>query len=324
MISIYTDGSYNTATETGGWAALVVEGDGRRVVPGKVTREGRPTNNRMEMTAAIEGLESTPVGAACTVFSDSQYVVFTMTKGWQRRVNTDLWERLDDICSRRQVSWEWVKGHAGHPENEFVDAVADWESGVRTKEPRLEDFLKVAGARTKPAPSPRTRKAREATDGRAGGLTHVDAEGRARMVDVGGKPETEREAVAAGSVLMQPATLALILEGGIEKGDVLTTARLAGIMGAKQTSALIPLCHPIPLTQVAVELEPDQERAAVHITATARTVARTGVEMEAMTAVSVAALTVYDMCKAVDRAIRIEGVRLLRKRGGKSGEIVLE
>jgi ribonuclease HI len=151
MISIYTDGSYNTATDTGGWAALVVEGDRRRVVPGKVTREGRPTSNRMEMTAAIEGLQATPAGAACTVFSDSQYMVFTMTKGWRRRVNMDLWERLDDVCSRRQVSWEWVRGHAGHLENEFVDAMAEWESGVRAKEPRLEEFLKVVGALTKPA-----------------------------------------------------------------------------------------------------------------------------------------------------------------------------
>jgi cyclic pyranopterin phosphate synthase len=323
MISIYTDGSYNTATDTGGWAALVMEEDRRRIVPGKETRKGKATSNRMEITAAIEGLASTPDGAACTVFSDSQYVVFTMTKGWQRRANTDLWERLDSVCSRRKVSWEWVKAHAGHPENEFVDAMADWESGTRAKEPRLEDFLKAAGAPKKPAAA-RAKKTREAADGRAEGLTHVDADGRARMVDVGGKPETEREAVAAGSVLMQPATLALILEGGIEKGDVLTTARLAGIMGAKQTSQLIPLCHPIPLTQVAVELAPDRARAAVDITATARTVARTGVEMEAMTAVAIAALTVYDMCKAVDRAIRIEGVRLLRKRGGKSGEIVLE
>ncbi len=144
------------------------------------------------------------------------------------------------------------------------------------------------------------------------------------MVDVGGKGETQREAIAKGAVVMKPETLALIRGGQVEKGDVLATARLAGIMAAKQTSQLIPLCHPLPLSFVGVDLELDEANHAVLITATARTVGRTGVEMEALTAVSVAALTIYDMCKAVDRAMRIQDVRLVQKRGGKSGEIVLE
>ncbi len=160
---------------------------------------------------------------------------------------------------------------------------------------------------------------------RAGpGLTHVDESGKARMVDVGWKPDTQRQAVARGSVVMKPETLALIKANGLEKGDVLGVARVAGIMGAKSTSQLIPLCHPLPLDHVAVEFQLDEQRSAVDITATASTTARTGVEMEAMTAVCVAALTIYDMCKAVDRAMRIEAVRLVKKTGGKSGDIVLE
>ena len=152
------------------------------------------------------------------------------------------------------------------------------------------------------------------------GLTHLDAAGHARMVDVSGKDETKRVAVAAGSVLMQPATLELIRSGGVAKGDVLATARLAGIMAAKRTPDLIPLCHPLALDQVAVELTCDPARAAVDITATCRVTGRTGVEMEALTAVSVAALTIYDMCKAVDRGMCITEIRLMRKSGGKSGD----
>jgi cyclic pyranopterin phosphate synthase len=155
-------------------------------------------------------------------------------------------------------------------------------------------------------------------------LTHLDSEGRARMVDVGGKAETAREAVARGAVRMRPETLALIAAGGLPKGDVLAVARIAGIMAAKRTPELIPLCHPLSLTYVAVELTPDAARGAVLIEATVRTTGATGVEMEALTAVSAAALTVYDMCKAVDRGMRIGDIRLVRKRGGKSGEIVLE
>ena len=165
---------------------------------------------------------------------------------------------------------------------------------------------------------------KDTTAGKDAQLTHLDASGHARMVDVGGKPATNREATAAGRVVMRPETLALIVAGELEKGDALATARIAGIMAAKQTPTLIPLCHPLPLSRVAVDLEPDEAASAVHVTATVATTAQTGVEMEAMTAVCVAALTLYDMCKAVDRGIRFEGVRLLRKTGGASGDIVLE
>ena len=153
-------------------------------------------------------------------------------------------------------------------------------------------------------------------------LTHLDASGRADMVDVGDKPETERIAVAGGAVYVQPATLRLIREGALKKGDILTVARIAGIMAAKRTSELIPLCHPLPLTKISVDLELDDEASAVRIKATARTVGKTGVEMEALMAVSVAALTIYDMAKAVDRAMRISDIRLLEKRGGVHGDYV--
>jgi cyclic pyranopterin phosphate synthase len=153
-------------------------------------------------------------------------------------------------------------------------------------------------------------------------LTHLDESGAARMVDVGHKPDTERIAVAGGQVQMRPETLRLIREGAIHKGDVLTVARLAGIMAAKRTADLIPLCHPLPLTHLDVTLTLDEAASRVIIRATARTVGKTGVEMEALTAVSAAALTIYDMAKAVDREMRIGDIRLLEKRGGKSGDYV--
>ena len=157
--------------------------------------------------------------------------------------------------------------------------------------------------------------------GRGRALTHLDDQGRVRTVDVGDKPVTDREAVARGYVTLLPETLRLVQQGLMKKGDVLTVAQLAGIMGAKRTAELIPLCHPLPLDKVSVELALDGERGRINITATARTSGKTGVEMEALTAVSVAALTIYDMCKAVDRGMRIQGIRLVRKRGGQSGDV---
>ena len=288
MINIYTDGSCQGNPGRGGWAAIIVEGDQRRVVSGQ---EDNSTNNRMELLAAIRGLDDVPKDASVTVHSDSQYLVNTMTRDWKRKANQDLWSRLDALTAGRDVRWQWVRGHAGHPENEEADLIAGKEAGVY--------------------PNPTT-------------LTHLDQKGRAQMVDVSAKAVTQREAVARGFVVMRPETLALITGGKVEKGDVLATARLAGIMGAKQTPQLIPLCHPLPLSQVTVDLEPDPAKNGVEITARVRTEAKTGVEMEALTAVSVAALTIYDMCKSLDRGICIQSVRLVSKRGGKSGDIVLE
>ena len=155
-------------------------------------------------------------------------------------------------------------------------------------------------------------------------LTHVDETGRARMVDVGAKDDTERIAIARGEIVMKPETLALIRAGSIKKGDVLTVAQVAGIMAAKKTSELIPLCHPLALTKVDVDLALDESLPGVQITATAKTVGKTGVEMEALTAVSVAALTVYDMAKAAEKTMKIQNIRLVEKHGGKSGDIVNE
>jgi cyclic pyranopterin phosphate synthase len=153
-------------------------------------------------------------------------------------------------------------------------------------------------------------------------LTHLDETGSAQMVDVSAKADTERVAVAGGEVVMQPETLRLIRNGAIKKGDVLTIARIAGIMGAKRTSELIPLCHPVPLTHIDITLTLDEEASKVILQATARTIGKTGVEMEALTAVTVAALTVYDMAKAVDRGMHVQNIRLLEKHGGKSGDYI--
>ena len=151
------------------------------------------------------------------------------------------------------------------------------------------------------------------------GFTHFDAAGNAAMVDVSAKPVSTRTATARARVLMQPETLAMIQAGTAKKGDVLGVARLAGIMAAKRTSDLIPLCHPLPISSVTVDLTPDPTANAVEIAATVRTTGQTGVEMEALTAASVTALTVYDMCKAVDRSMRVDALRLTHKAGGKSG-----
>ena len=151
------------------------------------------------------------------------------------------------------------------------------------------------------------------------GLTHFDTEGHAHMVDVSDKPVTARIAVARGSVVMSPETLSMITSGQAKKGDVLGVARLAGIMGAKKTADLIPLCHPLPITKVALELIPDPELPGIIVEATVKTGGQTGVEMEALTAVTIACLTIYDMLKAAEKGMQIDGIRLLMKDGGKSG-----
>jgi cyclic pyranopterin phosphate synthase len=154
---------------------------------------------------------------------------------------------------------------------------------------------------------------------RRSALTHLSAGGAARMVDVSAKPATEREALAAGRVVMKPATLDIVRKGDAKKGDVLGAARIAGIMAAKRTHELIPLCHPLSITKAEVDIRPDADLPGLEVTARVKVAGQTGVEMEALTAVAVACLTIYDMVKAVDRGMRIEGIRLLEKRGGRSG-----
>ena len=165
------------------------------------------------------------------------------------------------------------------------------------------------------AKSPSARARRSAKPA----LTHIGRKGEARMVDVSAKPATERVAVAVGRVIMRKDTLALIVKGDAAKGDVLGTARIAGIMAAKRTHELIPLCHPLALSKVTLDVEPDAALPGVHVRATVKVTGPTGVEMEALTAVSVACLTVYDMIKAVERGVQIDGIRLIEKKGGKSG-----
>ena len=308
MIEIYTDGSALDNPGPGGWAAILIDGSVTSHVTGG---ERRTTNNRMEIMAAIKGLESVPEGESVKIFSDSQYVVNTMTRNWKRRANTDLWAKLDAEVARHDVKWEWVRGHVGVPYNEEADRLAVEEAN---KQAGVSSHAQHRQASPAPATSPAPQPS----------LTHLDESGAARMVDVGAKPETQRVAVARGRVQMADDTLRLIRSDGFEKGDVIGIARVAGIMAAKQVPQLIPLCHAIPLDGVDVEFSFDAEAGRVNIEATARTTAKTGVEMEALTAVTIAALTIYDMCKSADRGMRIEGVRLVSKSGGRSGDFTAE
>lgn len=291
MIFLYTDGACIGNPGPGGWAAIVVRDGNRTELTGSADHT---TSNRMELTAVVEGLSHLPENSEITVNSDSQYVVKTMTLNWKRRANLDLWQQIDALVATRKVLWNWIKGHAGNLENERAD--------------RLAVEMAARGGSTRQAEMP----------------THFDMFGNVRMVDVSDKRTTERAAVARGSVVMQSSTIDLIEQGQAAKGDVLAVAQTAGIMAAKKTSNLIPLCHPLHITNIAVELEINKQASAVDITATVKAAERTGVEMEALTAVAVSALTIYDMCKAVDRGMRIEGIRLARKTGGKSGTINLE
>ena len=294
MIKIYTDGAYNPVLNQGGWGAVIVEDGKKQVFSGMAKGT---TSNRMEITAALEGILRTPQDAEVVIYTDSQYLFGCMTKGWQRRANRDLWEQLDEAVKQRQVRWQWVE-RTTSPLHKEAHALATSLASQSEKQ------------------QPETMVSEE--------LTHLDASGRPRMVDVTQKPETQREAVAKGVVRMKASTLDLLKKGEIAKGDVLAVAQLAGIMAAKQTPNLIPLCHPILIGDVQVELNLDEENSVVEITTTVKSTGKTGVEMEALTATAVAALTIYDMCKAVDRGMRIENIRLIRKSGGKSGTITLE
>ena len=296
MIEIYTDGANNPVLSQGGWAAVIV-GDGRkRVFSGMVKKT---TSNRMEITAALEGILRTPQGSKIAVYTDSQYLFGCMARGWQRRANRDLWAQLDEAVSQRTVRWEWIDRDTKNPFHKEAHALAT----------SLTSQGEVRGQPKAPVEEE---------------LTHVDALGRPRMVDITEKPDTQREAVAKGKVSMKASTFDRLKGGKMPKGDVLTVAQLAGIMAAKQTPQIIPLCHPVLIGDVKVEFSLDEEASAVEITTVVKSTGKTGVEMEALTATAVAALTIYDMCKAVDRGIQIENIRLIRKSGGKSGTITLE
>jgi cyclic pyranopterin phosphate synthase len=304
LIEIYADGAYNPVLERGGWGAVIVENSRKQVFSGTAKMT---TSNRMEITAALEGVLHTPQGSEAVVYTDSQYLYGCMAKGWQRRANLDLWKELDTAAGQRKVRWEWIDQNAGNPLHKEAHTLATGSaSRGETVQPTPSE---------KPEPPPETA---------TGELTHIDASGRPSMVDVSQKPDTARQAVAKGTVSMQASTFERVKQGKIAKGDVLTVAQLAGIMAAKQTPHVIPLCHPVLIGNVQVEFNLDETTSSVGITATARSTGKTGVEMEALTAVAVAALTIYDMCKAIDRGMKIENIRLASKSGGKSGAIELE
>ena len=303
MIEIYTDGAYNLVLGQGGWGAVVLEDGQKRVFSGMVKST---TSNRMEITAALEGILHTRQGAEVVVYTDSQYLFGCMAKGWQRRANRDLWGELDAAVSQRKVGWQWIDQSARNPFHKEAHALAT--------------NLASQGETPRPVPSEKgpaeTIMAEE--------LTHIDASGRPSMVDVTEKPDTEREAVAKCMVKMKASTFGRLKKGGMPKGDVLAVAQLAGIMAAKQTPHIIPLCHPVLIGEIKVEFDLDEKNSTVEITSIVKSLGKTGVEMEALTATAVTALTIYDMCKAVDRSITIQSIRLIRKSGGKSGTINLE
>jgi cyclic pyranopterin phosphate synthase len=299
LIKIYADGAYNPVTGQGGWGAVVVSNGKKQILSGGTKST---TNNRMEIKAALEGILSTPSDSEVIVYTDSQYLYGCMAKGWQRRANLDLWKELDSAVEQRKVRWEWIDQNAGNPLHKEAHNLA---TGLASRSERTDH---LPSEQQEPSPQPG-----------AGELTHIDDKGKPCMVDVSQKPDTVRQAIAKGTVRMQASTFRRIKEGQIAKGDVLAVAQLAGIMAAKQTPHIIPLCHPVLIGNVKVEFELQETTSTIDITASATATGKTGVEMEALTAVAAAALTIYDMCKAVDRGMKIDNIRLVRKSGGKSG-----
>ncbi len=327
-IEIHSDGSCLGNPGPGGYGVVLATRSGRKEVSAGYRLT---TNNRMELLGAITGLEALKRPSRVTLTTDSRYVVDGITKGWAKTwkangwrrgrnkkeqvLNPDLWDRLLTAAGRHEVTFRWIKGHAGNPENERCDQLAKQAAempGLRVDE--VYEGVTAQPNDAAPAEEP------QPPDAPAPRLSHLDEGGEARMVDVGEKAPTDRFAEARAQVRMAPPTLRLIREGGFDKGDVLGTARLAGVMAAKQTSNLIPLCHPVPLSQVTVDFAPAQDDGGIEIIATARAHWKTGVEMEALTAALVAALTIYDMCKSAERGIVIDHARLTRKSGGRSGD----
>ena len=340
---IYSDGGAIGNPGPGGFG-VVVEADSKTLKLSRGYR--RTTNNRMELMGVIAGLESTAeiaTGRRTQVVTDSRYVVDGMSKGWAKRwrangwrrnrqgdmaLNPDLWGRLLDAVEGRDVGFEWVRGHSGHPQNEMCDAMVGEAAKLPVDEKLVDEGYerKGSGSMTQSAPFATLIEevGSKVDDAPESELTHIDSSGEARMVDVGAKEITERVATATCEVLMSETTVSLVRSGGIAKGDVIATAKLAGVMGGKRTADLIPMCHNIPISQIEVDIDELADGTGLRIAATARATWRTGVEMEAMTAASIAALTIYDMCKSAERGIRVANLRLLQKSGGKSGDYVAD
>lgn len=282
MINIYTDGACKGNPGKGAWAAIIIKEDQKIKLSGSCQHT---TNNQMELTAVIRALETLAPAQRATVYSDSKYVINSITQNWKRNANLQLWSNLDSITKNLSITWKWVKGHSGNPLNEEADQLAN----IEVQKMNMQSNK----------------------------LTHIDEVGNASMVDISNKNDTKRTAVASGLIKMNPETLIAAKENQLSKGDVLGVARIAGIMAAKSTPQLIPLCHQISLDNVKIEFA-FIDKSTISVTATTNADDKTGVEMESLTAVSIAALTIYDMCKGIDKTMSITDINLVSKTGGKS------
>ncbi len=336
-ILVYTDGGAIGNPGPGGYGIVIHDGDDivERSQGYRLT-----TNNRMEVMAVLAALHATAdAGSAreTIVYSDSRYVVDAMEKGWATRwesqgwktrggraKNTDLWANLLKLVADRKVEFRWVKGHSGHPENERCDELVQEASRSPRDKLKIDRGFEDGNSAaewngpalfgTKSGPDA-VEQSESPPD-----FNHLGSDGKAKMVDVSPKFPTVRHAVAACDVIMSAQTLAAIKSETFGKGDVLSVARTAGIMAAKRTSELIPMCHQIPLSHVQVDISDLSDGSGLRIEASAQAEAKTGVEMEALTAASVAALTVYDMCKSAERGIKVTELRLISKSGGVHGD----
>ena len=283
---LYTDGSCIGNPGPGGWASIIIINDIKTTLSGS---DEETTNNKMEITAVIKGLEQFPENSSVKIFTDSEYVINTMTKNWKRNTNLDLWNRLDSLVKNRTIEWNWVKGHSGNKLNDEADLIANGEAKKIIQKKKL---------------------------------THLNKEGNAQMVDTSTKGITERIAIVSGKILMKKETLDTALKGNLKKGDLFSVAKTSGINAAKWTHLLIPMCHPIPVSNVVIDIVPNHNMPGLEITSTVKANWNTGVEMEAFTAVSITCLTIFDMCKSLDKSMKIEDIHLVHKAGGASGEYI--
>ena len=240
---LYTDGSCIGNPGPGGWASIIIINDIKTTLSGS---DEETTNNKMEITAIIKGLEQFPENSSVKIFTDSEYVINTMTKNWKRNTNLDLWNRLDSLVINRTIEWNWVKGHSGNKLNDEADLIANGEAKKIIQKKKL---------------------------------THLNKEGNAQMVDTSTKGITERIAIVSGKILMKKETLDTALEGNLKKGDLFSVAKTSGINAAKWTHLLIPMCHPIPVSNVVIDIVPNHNMPGLEITSTVKANWNTGVEM---------------------------------------------
>ena len=336
-ICVYTDGGSIGNPGPGGYGLVIRDGDDviERSQGFRLT-----TNNRMELMGVLAGLAFTADSGrkrSTVVSSDSRYVVNAIENGWLKRweasgwktksgriKNVDLWEQMLTYLEDREVEFRWVKGHSGHPENERCDELVQQASRGAAAQLKVDSGYEGGPATSTAAGlslfGDTNHRDTELPDVPSPEFSHLDPTGKAAMVDVSPKAATSRRAVARCKVLMSPQTLRAVISGTVAKGDVMSVARTAGIMAGKRTSELIPMCHQIPLGHLQVDIEELEDGTGLNIEASALADAKTGVEMEALTAASIAALTVYDMCKSAERGIRITDLRLVSKSGGIHGD----